>query len=66
VILYIYARRKLPQTLGFSLGAFEWPIIVLSVIWLLYELAIFRDSSFAVPWLYSLVMNPRINAGACS
>ncbi|HET8853031.1 MAG TPA: amino acid permease, partial [Ktedonobacteraceae bacterium] len=25
VILYIYARRKLPQTLGFSLGAFEWP-----------------------------------------
>ncbi len=56
VILYIYARRKLPQTLGFSLGAFEWPIIVLSVIWLLFELAIFRDSSFAAPWLYSLVM----------
>lgn len=56
VILYIYARRKLPQTLGFRLGAFEWPIIVLSVIWLLFELAIFRDSSFAAPWLYSLVM----------
>jgi amino acid transporter len=56
VILYIYARRKLPQVLGFSLGAFEWPIIVLSVIWLLFELSIFRDASFAAPWLYSLVM----------
>jgi len=56
VILYIYARRKLPQTLGFRLGAFEWPIIVLSVVWLLFELSIFRDASFAAPWLYSLVM----------
>jgi len=56
VILYIYARRKLPETHGFSLGAWEWPIIVLSVIWLLFELSIFRDSSFAAPWVYSLVM----------
>ncbi len=56
VILYIYARRKLPEARGFSLGAWEWPIIVLSVIWLLFELSIFRDSSFAAPWVYSLVM----------
>jgi amino acid transporter len=55
-ILYIYARRKLPQARGFSLGAFEWPVIVLSVVWLLFELSIFRDASFATPWIYSLVM----------
>src|SRR6266516_4129135 len=52
VILYIYARRKLPQTHGFSLGMFEWPIIVLSLVWLLFEISIFRDSSFALPWIY--------------
>jgi len=56
VTLYIYARRKLPETRGFSLGAWEWPIIVLAIIWLLFELSIFRDSSFAAPWVYSLVM----------
>ena len=56
VILYIYARRKLPQTQGLRLGAFEWPIIILSLVWLLFELAIFRDASFASPWLYSLIM----------
>ncbi len=56
VILYIYARRKLPQTHGFSLGMFEWPIIVLSLVWLLFEIAIFRDSSFASSWAYCGVM----------
>ncbi|MEO8972889.1 MAG: amino acid permease [Ktedonobacteraceae bacterium] len=56
VILYIWARRKLPQVQGFSLGVFEWPIIILSVVWLLFELAIFRDAQFATPWLYSLIM----------
>jgi amino acid transporter len=56
VILYIYARRKLPQTHGFSLGVFEWPVIVLSLVWLLFELAIFRDASFASPWAYCGIM----------
>jgi amino acid transporter len=57
VVLYIYARPKLPETHGFSLGVFEWPIIILSIIWLLFELAIFRDATlFAAPWIYSLVM----------
>jgi len=56
-VLYIYARRKLPETHGFSLGAFEWPIIILSVVWLLFELSIFRDGTlFAAPWVYSLIM----------
>ncbi len=56
VILYIYARRKLPQTHGFKLGIFEWPVIILSLVWLLFELAIFRDASFASPWIYCVVL----------
>src|SRR2546421_6311635 len=56
VVLYIYARRKLPETHGFRLGAFEWPIIILSIVWLLFELSIFRDAQFGPPWIYSLVM----------
>ena len=56
VVLYIYARRKLPETQGFKLGAFEWPVIILALVWLLFELSIFRDSSFGPPWVYSLVM----------
>src|SRR6202162_4645509 len=52
VVLYIYARRKLPETHGFKLGVWEWPIIVLSLVWLLFELSIFRDATtFATPWL---------------
>ena len=56
VILYASARHKLPPARGFSLGAFEVPIIVLAIVWLVFELLIFRDTSFAVPWLYSLIM----------
>jgi amino acid transporter len=56
VVLYIYARRKLPETHGFSLGVWEWPIIILALVWLLFELSIFRDAQFAAPWVYSLIM----------
>ena len=56
VVLYIYARRRLPETHGFKLGVWEWPIIVLSVVWLVFELSIFRDPQFRAPWVYSLAM----------
>ncbi|HEY6286816.1 MAG TPA: amino acid permease, partial [Ktedonobacteraceae bacterium] len=56
VVLYMYARRKLPETHGFSLGVWEWPIIILSLVWLIFELSIFRDKQFAAPWVYSLIM----------
>jgi amino acid transporter len=56
VVLYISTRRKLPETHGFTLGVWEWPIIVLSVVWLVFELSIFRDPQFRAPWVYSLVM----------
>jgi amino acid transporter len=56
VILYIVAHNKLPREQGFSLGAFEWPVVILALVWLLFELSIFRDKSFASPWLYTAVM----------
>ncbi len=56
VILYATTRNKLPSTNAFKLGMFEWPVVVLSLIWLLFELAIFRDVQFATPWLYCAIM----------
>ncbi|SCX00684.1 amino acid permease [Mycolicibacterium fluoranthenivorans] len=56
VALYIAKRRELPTSAGFSLGRFELPIIIVAVVWLLFELSLFRDASFRDPWLYVLVM----------
>ena len=56
VLLYVAARNRLPESRGFSLGRWEWPVIVLSLVWLLFELSIFRDASFKAPWVYLLIM----------
>ncbi|QIZ38143.1 amino acid permease [Saccharopolyspora sp. ASAGF58] len=56
VVLYVAKRRSLPPSKGFELGRLEIPVLVLAVVWLAYELLIFRDASFAEPWLYVLVM----------
>ena len=56
VFMYAVKRRSLPPTRGFSLGRWEIPVLVLTSIWLVYELLIFRDVSFAEPRLYVLVM----------
>jgi amino acid transporter len=56
VILYVSTRHKLPRGEGFSLGAFEWPVIILALVWLVFELSIFRDKSFVTPWLYVVIM----------
>ena len=37
-------------------GRFQWPVVMLALVWLVFELSIFRDSSFKIPWLYTLVM----------
>jgi len=49
VILYVSTRHKLPRAQGFRLGVFEWHVIILSLVWLLFELAIFRDAHFVTP-----------------
>lgn len=56
VLLYIVKRKQLPPSKGFSLGRFEMPVIILAIIWLAFELAIFRDTSFKDLWLYILIM----------
>jgi amino acid transporter len=56
VLLFIVTRRRLPETHGFALGRWETPVVVVASVWLLFELSIFRDSSFHDPWIYVLVM----------
>ena len=31
-------------------------MLILALLWLLFELSIFRDASFVTPWTYTLVM----------
>jgi amino acid transporter len=56
VLLYVLARKRLPATKGFSLGRWEWPVIIVALVWLVFELLIFRDASFRDPWVYVGVM----------
>lgn len=56
VLMYAVKRRTLPESQGFSLGKWEVPVLILAAVWLVYELAIFRDDSFAQPRLYVGIM----------
>lgn len=56
VLMYAIKRKSLPPSKGFNLGRFEIPILVLAGVWLVYELLIFRDASFAKPWIYVGIM----------
>lgn len=56
VLLYAVKRKQLPPSKGFTLGRWEIPVITLALIWLVFELALFRDESFANCWLYVGVM----------
>jgi amino acid transporter len=56
VLLYVIKRRSLPTEKGFNLGVWEWPVIVIALVWLVFELLIFRDASFKDPWIYVGVM----------
>jgi len=55
VLLYIVKRKSLPPTKGFKLGRWEGPVLVVAVLWLTYELLIFRDESFRASWIYVCV-----------
>ncbi len=56
VVLYLIKRKPLPASGKFNLGAWEMPILVVAVVWLVFELALFRDASFKHAWLYVIVM----------
>jgi amino acid transporter len=53
--LYLVKRKSLPQNGKFNLGVWEIPILVVAVVWLVFELSLFRDSSFGQAWAYVLV-----------
>ncbi|MEG0299765.1 MAG: hypothetical protein RR609_09380, partial [Aurantimicrobium sp.] len=56
VVLYIVKRKQLPPSKGFTLGKWEVPVIILASIWLIFELAIFRDAAFLNAWIYVGIM----------
>lgn len=56
VALFIVKRRSLPENGKFELGRWEKPVVATSVVWLLFELTLFRDSSFKDAWIYVVVM----------
>lgn len=56
VVLYLVKRKDLPVNGKFDLGAWEKPVLVVAVVWLVFELALFRDASFKNAWLYVIVM----------
>ncbi|MDG4667697.1 amino acid permease [Mycobacterium sp. 236(2023)] len=60
VVLYLVKRKGLATTQNgpakFDLGAWEIPILVVSIVWLAFELALFRDAAFKEAWLYVIVM----------
>jgi amino acid transporter len=55
-LLYVFKRNQLPHSDKFDLGNWEKPLMVIAVVWLAFELSLFRDSSFADAWKYVLVM----------
>ena len=57
VTTYAVRRNRLPESHGFKLGRWETPVLVLSLVWLLFEMSIFRDASFKDPWIYIGVMS---------
>ncbi|GAA0821831.1 amino acid permease [Streptosporangium amethystogenes subsp. fukuiense] len=56
VVLYVVKRKSLPPSKGFALGRWEIPVIIVALIWLVFELLLFRDSSFVESWVYVLLM----------
>ncbi len=56
VLLYIVKRKHLPPSRGFDLGRWDLPVLIVAVVWLLWELSIFRDESFIASWVYVFIM----------
>jgi amino acid transporter len=56
VILYVVKRKSPPPNQRFTLGRREMSITVVSLVWLAFELLLFRDKSFAQAWLYVVIM----------
>jgi amino acid transporter len=52
MVIYAFAGRRIPLPEGrFSLGRWEWPVVTIAILWLLFALAIFR-AGFTSAWEY--------------
>jgi amino acid transporter len=52
MVIYALAGRRIPLPEGrFGLGRWEWPVIAIAILWLVFALAIFR-AGFASAWEY--------------
>ena len=52
IVIYALAGRRIPLPEGrFGLGRWEWPVIAIAILWLVFALAIFR-AGFASAWEY--------------
>jgi len=56
VILCAVKRRQLPASHGFDLRRWETPVLVFPLVYLVFQMLIFRDASFKDPWIYIGVM----------
>ena len=57
--MYLFKRRSLPSAPEGALKIPRWLEVLAAVIataWLIFELSIFRDASFAAPWTYVAIM----------
>ncbi len=55
-IMKVYKKPLPKESYCFRLGKWETPVLFGASIWLIYEVSIFRDASFVVPWLYTLIL----------
>ena len=52
MVIYAFAGRRIPLPPGrFGLGRWEWPVVTIAILWLIFALAIFR-AGFASAWEY--------------
>jgi amino acid transporter len=56
VALYLVKRKELPANGKFDLHGWEKPVLAVAIVWLVFELALFRDAAFKDAWLYVLAM----------
>lgn len=51
MVLYPAKRKELPVNAKFDLGFWEVPVLVVAIIWLVFELSLSRDAGRKDAWL---------------
>lgn len=65
VLLYVvYRRRIIDHPAVFSLGRWEWPVVVLSIAWLVWELIVIVSPNATGSWTPAKIVGIVLAAGA--